>query len=1363
MEERLAIIVESVQELQEKLKGYVEGQYDIEGLYQGGVKGNKGILSLFVADEEMQEAIEKWIQRKKYWKLTELWVNGLAFDWNKLYGDIKPKRISLPTYPFLKQRYWLPEIKDGIRSVEGSSIKGLQDFEILSPYTPNMRAKVQESEASKIDIELSDEQGNVCIRFKGLEVPNIKPLKLQESFEVMTFVEDWQEEALSVNSNGEIKTLVCFLSNPENQQVVTHAVQSLNPSTEVLFISQYVELQETLQSIQEKYQEVDGMLYLWPFENVKCVQDSSHIFNILQALSTSNLKVKRFLLSGQFEDGLERCYLESWIGFERSLGLVLPNIQVATAIQEAGEMTLQTWIQKLLGEIQTQIPQSTLYQKGKRYICQTQPTSIKPGSRKLKTGGTYLITGGLGGLGFLFAKHFARTKAINLIITGRSQLNEEKILLLEALEKLGSQVIYVQADVCDVTRMREGIEHAKKHFGEINGVIHAAGLSEERSILDKDIQEFQTILAPKIKGTLVLNELLAEEKELDFICYFSSSSAILGDFGSCDYAVGNRFQMAYAQYRNKEQKEFKNFVINWPLWKDGGMGTEDDKNSAIYLKSSGQRFLETNEGLRMFDLILSQNDTQHLILVGQKNRVESFLGLNKTKAESPLAIKTVTTSPGKGRRIEMRGFTLEKCVEWDLKEQVSQILKISREDLDTEENLVDFGFDSISLAEFANVLSTYYGVEVTPSLFFGHFTLDKLTKYFLVEHEDVIKGLYHEKVEEQVIKASASVGENHTTNQQMPKLIQKSQKSNKIVSSTTSVPSIHEPIAIIGMSGRFPQANNVQELWKNLKNEIKCITEIPKGRWDWEEDYEKSHIKSKWGGFINGIDQFDPLFFEISPKEAEYMDPKQRLFLEEAWHALEDAGYMGDRIRGTNCGVYVGVEEGEYGFLAGEAGSLNSNQNATLSARIAYALDLKGPNLALTAACSSSLVAIHQACQSLRQGDCEMALVGGVSLLISPMIYKGMSKIDMLSPDGNAYVFDQKANGMVPSEAVGIVLLKPLSKAIKDGDQIHACITASGVNYNGQSNGLTSPNPVAQTELVTSVYDRYRIHPRDIQYVMSHSVGSKMGDSIEVQALSKAFSKYTNDKQFCTIGSVKSLIGHTFAASGMVNLISMIMAMKDRIIPALHGFESNNEYINFKESPFVVNTHNREWNTTNNRPRMGAISTTGISGTNAHAVIKEYIPVQKEKSASCSEAFPQLVVLSAKNQARLLEIVQQLHDFLQTEDASSIRLADLSYTLQVGREAMKKRAAFLVSSKEELLDVLATYVSLPIKELPDGLLDRQQANFMVEDALKERNLEQLAQYWLAGNKVSWEKLHDCQSVKIISLPTYPFTKRKCWI
>ena len=241
-----------------------------------------------------------------------------------------------------------------------------------------------------------------------------------------------------------------------------------------------------------------------------------------------------------------------------------------------------------------------------------------------------------------------------------------------------------------------------------------------------------------------------------------------------------------------------------------------------------------------------------------------------------------------------------------------------------------------------------------------------------------------------------------------------------------------------------------------------------------------------------------------------------------------------------------------------------------------------------------------------------MALVGGVNLMITPMFHIGMGQAGMLSPDGQCYVFDQRANGMVPGEAVAVVLLKPLSKAVADQDHIYGCIKASGVNYNGKGNGITAPNPLSQAKLLQDIYDQYHINPETIQYIIPQSLGSKLGDPIEIQVLTDTFAKYTGKKQYCAIGSVKPLIGHTFAASGVVSLISMLMAMKHRTILAMNNYETSNEYIDFKNSPFMPNRENQEWLSPDNQPRIGAISTTGTNGTNAHAVIEEYLPREKE-------------------------------------------------------------------------------------------------------------------------------------------------------
>ena len=960
-------------------------------------------------------------------------------------------------------------------------------------------------------------------------------------------------------------------------------------------------------------------------------------------------------------------------------------------------------------------------------------------------------------------------------------LNTEKRMHIEQIENAGSQVFYLQADICDLVSMKEGLRQARERFGAVHGVIHAAGIESKRSIVEKDIAEFTNVIAPNIDGTLVLDELLREEP-LDFICYFSSAAAMLGDFGCCDYAIGNRFQMAYAHYRNRQQYPGRAFVINWPVWRDGGMGIGDQETTEMYLKSSGQRFLEAEEGINLFERIVSQDKAQHLVLVGQRSRVQRFLGLEE--ASINLVAPTTASLAGKGRRAEMKGMSIKQCLEWDLKDHINKLLKIPTSKLDLDRNWMDFGFDSINLTEFAALLTRHYGIEISPSDFFGYSTIEKLIGYFITDHKDAVQVFYREGIVEPVSKVrTASVAK------VSPKRIEKSvedessRRSNVLIGREQSNQT--EPIAIIGMSGRFPQADTVSELWDNLKNGKNSISEIPEERWDWREYYGDPHREvdksnSKWGAFLKDVDRFDPLFFQISPKEAETMDPRHRIFLEEAWHTFEDAGYMGERIKGKICGVYVGVEEGEYAFLAKDTMQINGSQNATLSARIAYTLDLKGPNLALTAACSSGLVAIHQACQALRQEDCEMALVGGVSLNISSMSYVALSKADMLSPDGQCRVFDQNANGLVPGEAVAAVLLKPLSKAIADKDHIYGCIKASGVNYDGRTNGITSPSPFSQAELIENIYKKYDINPLDIQYVMAHSTGSKLGDPLEIQALTSVFKKYTDRKQFCTIGSIKPLIGHTFAASGVVGLISMLMAMKEQTIPATHHCEVSNAYINFEEGPFSLSKENQVWSTKQNMPRLGTVSSTGISGTNAHIVVEEYSPDVEEAVHPHQPHKPQIVILSAKSQDRLHTVAQQMLEYAEAHN--DLSLPDIAYTLQVGREAMESRLAMVVSSKEQLIQSLKAYLKTA-KEgqglntfMPIFTCDREEddlsgGNFLSETTgevilralIKEQNFEKIAQHWAEGGKIPWELLHEELEVRRISLPTYPFARERYWI
>ena len=1302
----------------------------------------------------------------------------------------------------------------------------LQELEVLGKTTSSMWAFLRCNEASKtgagmgrLDIDLCDDQGQVCVRLKGLDIqedmetstPNAFISDSQEPYELMTFEEIWQEEALERSQTG-LGTIVCFLSDPAMQQEMSETLTTLEKQAKLIFISQGTEYQkqtpqnyrisrtdrhtyeEAFRSIRadaradSREGEIDAVLYMWALEDTRCIKDYSCIVYIIQAMAAAGLGTKRVLLTADFKrESLERCYLESWIGFERSMGVLLRDMQFAALYQVSEgdhEVTIKDWTQKIRAELQAPKISSVFYQDGKRYTYKIRPVSISGGDSLVKPGGTYLITGGCGGLGFLFAKYLAGQHPVNLILSGRSALDAGKEKKLKTLEEMGSQVIYLQADVGDFKTMKVKLKQARERFGAINGVIHAAGLPEDQFIFKKRLEDFEKVLRPKITGTLVLDKLLKEEP-LDFTCYFSSLAAIIGDFGSCDYAVGNRFLMAYAHYRNRHVSRGnyrgKAVAINWPLWREGGMGFGNDENTKMYLKTSGQRILETEEGVAAFDKILGQNGDQYLIIPGQPSRVHQFLGLAK---EQPVAVPPMIRSSEK-RRAEMKGLSVEQCVEWDLKDMVNRLLKIPREKIDREKNLADFGFNSMGLTQFALLLIKHFGIqEITPSIFYGYSTIEKLTQYFVQNHHETIRQIYREATREEVSPAKTPASQ--------PVLI----KQNRFAKNSFT-PNRQEPIAIIGMSGRFPGANNIDELWNVLVTGANMVKEIPKERFDWRQFYGDPHkepgkINCKWLGYISGVSEFDPLFFEIRPREAELMDPKQRLLLEESWNALEDAGYGPVQIKSQRIGMFVGVEQGDYQILTQGRGNMGSNHNGILAARLAYFLNLDGPVMALDTCCSSGLVAVHQAISSIRNGECDTAIAAGVNLMLTPYSFIGMSQAGLLSPDGMCYAFDRRANGIVPGEAVAAVVLKRLSRAEADGDPIYATIKGSGINYDGKTNGITTPSGASQTNLYKMVYDQYRINPEEIEYMIPHGTGTKLGDSVEINALNDAFKSYTSrygaPKQgYCALTSPKTNFGYTFAASGLVSLISMAQALRHEMIPASLHCERENDYINWKESPFYVNKTNRPWTAaagvafgegaafSGNRVRTGAVTAIGMGGTKVHMVLQSYSPA---KGGSPEEAPYYLLALSAKTEGSLLEKARDLLKVLEND--TSLDLTQLSYTLLQGRQHFNHRCAIVVQEREDAaygLKQIESKEKIPnlfhgnvprdftgqkaIAEYAQELL-KQSQTLKEQKSQYQETLFALADFYCQGYELDWNGLFGGSKPRRINLPTYPFAKEYCW-
>ncbi|MDF2872972.1 MAG: mlnB, partial [Anaerocolumna sp.] len=600
-----------------------------------------------------------------------------------------------------------------------------------------------------------------------------------------------------------------------------------------------------------------------------------------------------------------------------------------------------------------------------------------------------------------------------------------------------------------------------------------------------------------------------------------------------------------------------------------------------------------------------------------------------------------------------------------------------------------------------------------------------------------------------------------------------------------------EDIAVIGISGRFPGAENVEEFWSNLEQEKDSIISIPTERWNSEEYYDsdpktpgKSY--SKVGGFIKGIDKFDPLFFNISPVEAVYMDPQQRLFLEEVWKALEDAGCSDRSLSEKKCGVFVGASQGDYVKALTRNNSENSGEAFTgmavsiLASRISYFLNLIGPCITVDTACSSSLSALHLACQSIRNRESDMAIVGGVRLMVTPDLHIATSKVEMLSKTGKCRAFDNSADGTIISEGVGAIILKPLKIALEEGHSIYGVIKSSGINQDGKTNGITAPSMQSQIRLETDVYERGSIDPREISYIETHGTGTKLGDPIEVKALTSVFEKYTAEKQFCSIGSVKTNIGHTTTAAGVTSIIKVLLAMKHKKIPATLHFKEANTHLSLKETPFYVNHKTIDWRVENNKPRLAAISAFGFSGTNAHVVLQEF---NAGNGNELTHEYPYyLITLSAKTRESYDQKVEDLLNWLEKlEDNSNI--GDIAYTLQVGRSHFNIRGAFVVKSSSDLKAKLkelavtgqtADYFkeannSKPVKADANTKVFISKIFEKLKDSINpdhkeyKDNLIELARLYVQNKVTGCESIYMGRKYKLLHLPTYPFFGDRYWI
>ncbi|WGP11703.1 SDR family NAD(P)-dependent oxidoreductase [Streptomyces sp. SH5] len=584
-----------------------------------------------------------------------------------------------------------------------------------------------------------------------------------------------------------------------------------------------------------------------------------------------------------------------------------------------------------------------------------------------------------------------------------------------------------------------------------------------------------------------------------------------------------------------------------------------------------------------------------------------------------------------------------------------------------------------------------------------------------------------------------------------------------------------EPIAIVGVAGRYPGARDLDELARRLLRGQSSVTEIPEERWDHTRYFDPSGTDpagsySKWACLLDDVARFDSLFFGISPREAELMDPQQRLFLEVAYETLQDAGHTPDTL-GSDVGVYVGAMAPDYAVLSAEAAldgraTLPYSAHYQIANRVSYAFDFTGPSLSVDTACSSSGVALHLAAQDLRLGRVDAALVGGVNLILHPSRHVQYAHMGMLSRTGRCRAFGAGADGMVMGEGVGAVLLKPLSQALRDGDRVHALIRGTATNSGGRTQGFTVPSPDAQAQLVTAALRDARVDPATVGVLEAHGTGTPLGDPIEITGLTKAFGPASPERARCAVGSVKTTIGHLEPAAAIAGLTKVLLQLRHRTIMPTPGAETPNPDIEFGATPFFVPDRPMPWDAIDGTRRAG-ISSFGAGGVNAHVVVEEYSGAPLPRGAADGS---HLVVLSAKDGTQLARHCADVAARIK-DDAGDLRLSEVAYQSQMRRQPLAHRMAVLVDDPHRLADVLtaAAAGSPPAEGCwitafgPDEPRPAPESfETTVRDALEARDLAGLAEAWVAGAEVRWADLHD-GPLHHAELPFYPFARVRHWL
>ena len=1021
---------------------------------------------------------------------------------------------------------------------------------------------------------------------------------------------------------------------------------------------------------------------------------------------------------------------------EEEMAALRPDVSYAILELDVLKKTEPEWVGEVLRDIMDRVSAGELkplihsrwplaeagaalsFMRSARHVGKIVLTTQPMTKGQLRDDRTYLVTGGLGGIGCAVAEWLADNGAGVIVLNGRRDPDPEAMEAIGELRQRGIRVEVELADVTDPAAVDSMLARIDEKLPPLGGIVHSVGVLSDAALTNQTWASFDQVLRPKILGAWHLHRATMD-LDLDLFTLFSSRVGVMGNPGQANHAAANAFLDQLAGHRRAFGLPGQS--IAWGAWSEIGEAAEQRERIKLRKEASGSYWFTPRQGLQALDSLVRQDVTTSTVMSMDwsvfENAVEErppfleeLLSINSDrKADITASTEDLLSSL---RRVPAAGP--EDVLVSFVQQAVQAVLRLSTPPSPTV-GFFDLGMDSLMSVELRNRLNRALAGEyvVSNTAVFDYPNVAALASHLAGE-----------------------LGQTLDTEGTRP-------TGESTPSRTPKTPSTDDDaIAIVGMACRFPGAPDLASFWKLLKSGGHAITDGRQDQGPWKGlagDPEADDPAYRHGGFIDNIDKFDNRFFRISPIEARMMDPKQRVLLETTWQALEDAGIDPDTLNGSRTGVYAGMGSSEYRdviYASGQEDLYFGTSGSMSAGRIAFLLGLEGPAMPVDMACASSLAAVHQAGTALRSGEIDLALASGTNAILSLPLARFQKDMGLLSKSGLCNAFDADADGFVRSDGCGVLVLKRLKDAKADGDRIWGLVKGAAVNQNGASAGLPVPKGPAQERVMQDALAQAGIQPSEVHYLEAHGAGTELGDSIELRALASVYGEGREAQRPLLAGSVKTNIGHTEWASGMASIIKVVLAMNNGSIPAHLHFRNPNPNFEWDKLPVLITSEETAWPSASDGPPLAAVNAFGLSGTNAHVILEGYIPAEEVSESDCqanwspgslqsvqaplpaflngsngieglaSKRPARLLPLSGKSPKALRDLASQylhwLDDQAGSNSLSQQFLADMAWTAGIGRSHFPYRRGLVFRGSAELKSGLANLIdSIEETEGPD--------------------------------------------------------------